>query len=88
VVDPRKRKRYSRTLSRLCGNSGILPTSHIITGVETGSDHPVAHGGFGEVWKGRYKNRIVAIKVMRPVALKELEKMKKVQLVKMIVNGS
>ena len=51
---------------QLCGQTGLLPASHIIpeSFVQT-TEHPVASGGFGDVWEGIYNGERVAIKALR-----------------------
>ena len=56
----------------------LLPTSHIIPGqlIQT-TEHPVASGGFGDVWEGIYNDKWVAIKALR-VYEGDMQKVKKV----------
>ena len=51
---------------QLCGRTGLLPASHIIPEklIKT-TEHPVASGGYGDVWEGIYNGRRVAIKALR-----------------------
>ena len=57
----------------------LLPTSHIIPGklIKT-TEHPVASGGFGDVWEGRYNDKWVAIKALRVYKEEDVQKVKKV----------
>jgi serine/threonine protein kinase len=44
----------------------MLPTSHILAeGIETIGNKPYNSGGFADVWRGRFKGRDVAIKVLK-----------------------
>jgi len=64
---------------KLCGQNGLLPISHIIPEeyVRT-TEHPVAYGGFSDVWEGIYKNKRVAIKSLRVYKGSDVRKVKKV----------
>ena len=64
---------------QLCGMTGLLPSSHIIPGqfIQT-TEHPVASGGFGDVWEGIYNDKRVAIKVPRPYRGDNEQKLRKV----------
>ena len=51
---------------QLCGRTGLLPTSHILSDKPTlTSKHLLATGGFGDVWEGTYNDKRVAIQVLR-----------------------
>jgi len=64
---------------QLCGQTGLLPTSHIIPGglIRT-TECPVAYGGFGEVWEGIYDEKRVAIKALRVYKGDDERKLRKV----------
>ena len=64
---------------QLCGQTGLLPTSHTIpvTLIRT-SEHPVASGGFGDVWEGTYNDKPVAIKALRVYRGEDIRKVRKV----------
>jgi hypothetical protein len=61
------RKNSIKYLRELCRKSGQLPPSLSITeGLRRGGDHPLAGGGFADVWKGDLdEHGTVAIKVLR-----------------------
>ena len=50
----------------LCGETGLLPTSHVIaeSSIKT-TERPVASGGFCDMWKGIHNDERVAIKSIR-----------------------
>ena len=64
---------------QLCGRTGLLPTSHTIPErlIQT-TEHPVASGGFGDVWEGIYDDKRVAIKALRVYKRDGVQKVKKV----------
>ena len=57
----------------------LLPTSHIIPGqfIKT-AEHPIASGGFGDVWEGTYNTKWVAIKALRVYKEEDVQKVRKV----------
>ena len=69
-----------KELRKLCGRTGTLPSSHMLRGglVKT-SDIATASGGFGDVWKGAYKGRRVAIKSLRVCMTDDLDDIKRVR---------
>jgi hypothetical protein len=57
ITDSQRRK-YIAALRKLCGNRGILPTSHFITdGLNKLGERPVGGGGFADVWEGSYRSQ-------------------------------
>ena len=64
---------------QLCGRTGLLPTSHTIPEklIKT-TEHPIASGGFGNVWEGIYNDKRVAIKALRVYKVDVVQKVKKV----------
>ena len=64
---------------QLCGQMGLLPTSHIIPGeVIRTTVHPVASGGSGDVWEGICNGKRVAMKALRVYRGDDVQKVKKV----------
>ena len=55
-----------RKLRAICGCHTTLPSSHIVSGdlAKTG-DHPIAIGGFADVWEGTLGGNRVCVKVLR-----------------------
>jgi serine/threonine protein kinase len=82
-----QRRKYTAALRKLCGNRGILPTSHTITDdLNKVGELPIAGGGFAEVWEGNHRGRRVAIKVFRLYSSKDQTKVKKLPLIFPILN--
>jgi len=56
----------------------MLPSSHMLSnGLDKSGNTPVASGGFADVWKGSYYDRIVAIKALRIYNNDDLRKFKR-----------
>ena len=70
---------YLKHLQRLCGASGILPASFMLT---DGFDHidkrPFANGGFADVYKATYKGQLVAAKALKTTSIDDLENVHRV----------
>ena len=72
-------KSYLKHLQRLCGASGILPASFMLT---DGFDHidqrPFANGGFADVYKATYKGQMVVAKALKTTSMDDLENVHRV----------
>ncbi|PCH36149.1 kinase-like protein, partial [Wolfiporia cocos MD-104 SS10] len=78
----REDRLYSRifhALRKLCALGPLLPSSYTIHAgnkqdqLAKESSHPVASGGFADVWRGKYKGQTAAIKVFRIFGSDNLE---------------
>jgi hypothetical protein len=50
-TDPKMIRDYARQLEKICGQTGILPSSYTLTsGLSKLNEYPIAAGTFGEVW--------------------------------------
>lgn len=68
------RKKYLKVLYRTCGHHALLPTTmHIPARYDRMAD-ALYTGGCGDVWKGEYRNREVAVKVIRTYSSSDLKK--------------
>ncbi|KAJ7263103.1 kinase-like domain-containing protein [Mycena rebaudengoi] len=54
-----------RFIVKLCAACGRLPSSLSIEGVEKRGLYPIAHGGFGSIYKATYQSKPVALKRLR-----------------------
>ena len=73
------RKKCFRSLCRICAARAVLPKIYTLNVDDLRrSEVPDYSGGFGEVWKGRLNETLVAIKKLRGVAAPQLEKRKEV----------
>jgi len=70
----RARKDCLRSMYRTCGRHGLLPTTlKILISYDQTSD-PLYRGGFADVWKGEYRGRDVAVKILRTHSNADLQK--------------
>lgn len=63
-TDPELKKCIVHLLIKLSRASGLYPRSLVLEGV-TRNDYPVARGGYGEVHRGEFQGREVAVKVLK-----------------------
>ena len=68
-----------KRVRQLCGWTGLLPTSHTIPGklIQT-TEHPIACGGYADVWEGIYDDKRVVIKALRVYKNEDVQKIRKV----------
>ena len=59
------RRKSVRWLHGICGHQALLPRSFGIPLCYDPAGDPLCHGGFADVWMGRYEGRDVAAKVLR-----------------------
>jgi len=73
-ISPQTREHCLRTLCKLCGRHALLPTTlkTPISFERTGD--ALYRGGFADVWKGEYRGRDVAVKVIRIYSNSELQR--------------
>ena len=61
-------RRYLRYLQRLCGASGVLPASLVLTdGFDDIESRPFTSGGFTYAYKATYKGQRVVAKAFKSV---------------------
>ena len=65
-------------LRKICGRLGLLPRSIKIQVSYDRSDEPEYSGGYADIWKGKYQDYHVAVKVLRVCASNNFEKITKV----------
>ncbi|ESK82545.1 hypothetical protein Moror_3707 [Moniliophthora roreri MCA 2997] len=67
-----------KAMLRLSSNSGLHPQCLAINHVEKLDDHPVAGGGFGDVWKGmlgRAQSQVVCLKIVKVYLTSDVQKL-------------
>jgi len=73
------------SLYRICGRRALLPKSLVIPLCYNPTDTPQCHGGFADVWKGRYHGREVAAKALRVSPTSDFERIRKVGYPRLVV---
>jgi len=65
---------------RLSKKSGLYPNCLVLNNVTKVGDHPVAAGGFGEVWQGVVGDRMICLKVVKIYGDSDIRQLLKVEL--------
>ena len=64
-LSPSTRKKTLRLLYRTCGHHAIIPSTLTVLVDYDRTDDALYRGGYADVWKGEYRGREVAVKVIR-----------------------
>ncbi|KAK1215509.1 Rho guanine nucleotide exchange factor [Marasmius sp. AFHP31] len=64
-----------KVMLRLSKKSGLFPRCLRINNVERLGSHPVAGGGFGDVWKGKIAGKTVCLKVVKMYLASDVEQL-------------
>jgi len=62
---PEVRKSCLRTVYKICGHQALLPRALTIQLDSDLTGDALYGGGFADVWKGRYRDQDVAVKILR-----------------------
>jgi serine/threonine protein kinase len=65
-------------LIKLSKASGLYPKCLILTGIEFVGDSAIDGGGFGDVWKGRFGDHLIALKVLKVYVKSDIKELLKV----------
>ena len=65
LENPRQGVEGTAELRRLCGQRRTIPTSYKLEGIVREGDHSQHVSQAIEIWKGRYKDELVALKVLK-----------------------
>lgn len=72
-------KIYLKYLQRLCGASGVLPASFMLTdGFDNLESRPFTSGGFADVYRATYKGQLVVAKALKTTTVEDLDNVHKV----------
>jgi hypothetical protein len=73
-LSPRIRQKCLKALYRTCGRNALLPRALKIPVYYDRASAALYRGGFADVWKGEYRGRNVAVKVIRTYSTDNLQK--------------
>ena len=76
-IDSESKRRHVKALIKLSQKAGQVPDCLVLEGIEVAGD-PVAGGGHGDVYKGRFKRKEIALKVLKVYRKSDMEKLLKV----------
>ena len=79
-LKPAEKNAFFLTLRRLAERHGLLPNRLVIKEKIEVSDDILTSGGFGDVRRGRYKDRFVAVKTAKVNPKADREKIRKVSI--------
>ena len=77
-LDPIYKSPFLNAMLRLSGKSGIYPKIFVQNSVIIEGPNPLTAGQFGDVWKGTFQGRQVAIKILRLYAMSDVSQHVKV----------
>jgi hypothetical protein len=77
-INPTLKRRYVTLLVKLSEASALYPQCLVLKDVEK-PGFPAVQGGFGEVYRGRFRGRGVAIKVLRIYENSNMDALKVIQ---------
>ena len=60
-------------LRKICDRQALIPRSAQIPLCCDRSGNPLYQGGYADVWKGRYQNYYVAVKILRVSSMSNFE---------------
>ena len=75
---PQVCKNFLHAVYGVCGRQTLVPRSLAIPLCYNSNEKSVYHGGFADVWKGRYRKKDVAAKVLRLRPTDDLEQVRRV----------
>lgn len=77
-IDTNYKRHHLKALMKLSKASELYPKCMVLNGVKLEGNCAVAGGGFGEVWKARFNNRLIAVKMLRIFKRRDAVKILKV----------
>jgi serine/threonine protein kinase len=72
------RRLHVAALIRLSKASGLYPKCLLLTGIEFVGDCAIDGGGFGDVWKGRFRDHFIAMKILKVYVKSDINELLKV----------
>jgi hypothetical protein len=78
AVDPALKRRHVKALIKLSGATGLYPECLDLKGIHIIGD-AIGGGGFADVFKGRFRDQDIAVKVLKVYQKSDIEKLLKVK---------
>jgi len=75
---PQTRGKFLHAVYKTCGRQALVPRSLEIPLCYDPNEKPAYHGGFADLWKGQYRGKEVAAKVLRLRPTDDLERVRRV----------
>ena len=63
-----------KAIIRLSAKSGLYPKCIVLRDVQKTGTEAVAGGHFGEVWKGLFRDHVIAMKILKVYASSDIDK--------------
>jgi hypothetical protein len=86
-IHPTCKHRHVKALMKLSRASGLYPECLVLKGVDI-EGHPVARGGYGDVYRGLLHGKEIAVKVLRIYQDSDLVKLLKVAVPNSLFDSS
>jgi len=80
-LDPIYKSPFLNAMLRLSSKSGMYPKTLVQNSVTVEGSNPLAAGQFGDVWKGMFQGRQVAIKSLRLYGMSDVSEHVKVSFI-------
>ncbi|KAF9644327.1 kinase-like protein [Thelephora ganbajun] len=76
-LEPEIRRRCLASLYRICGRQALVPRSLVLPLCYNPKENPLYQGEFTDVWKGKYRGREVAARVLRMSSIDDPERIRR-----------
>ena len=77
-LDPSIKRLHFRTLVKMSRTYGLYPNCLVLQGIEMNALVPEAAGAYGDIYKGQFRGKTLALKVMRVYQRSDLHALLKV----------
>lgn len=81
-LDPSIKRLHFRTLVKMSRTYGLYPNCLVLQGIEMNAFVPEAAGAYGDIYKGKFRGKTLALKVLRVYQRSDLHALLKVKSLK------
>jgi len=78
ALTPQIHRKFLRVIYKVCSRQALVPRSLEIPLCYDPNERPACQGGFADLWKGQYRGKEVAAKVLRLRPTDDLERVRRV----------